>query len=126
VAYQWFAIIGLVVFTTIQAQDIHDQAGDSLRNRQTFSLVFGDLAARWTVAFPLWIWSWLCPLFWKLGIIGFLAPVLLATVINLRYLLKRSISADKVTFRIYNTWIVSLYTLPLVARAGRYQEIGFK
>lgn len=115
-AYRWLLIIGLVILTTVQAQDMHDQAGDSLRKRWTVPLVIGDVPARWSIAVMLGVWSWFCPAFWQLGVEGFVVPGTLATIVVLRYLFLRSVQQDRMTFRIYNMWIVSLYSLPLVAR----------
>lgn len=84
VAYQWLFIIGLVVLTTIQSQDMHDQAGDSLRKRWTVPLVVGDSAARWTIMVPIGIWSWFCPAFWQIGVEGFVTPIILGFIIMWR------------------------------------------
>ena len=119
VAYRWLLIIGLVIFTTIQSQDMYDQAGDSLRKRCTVPLVIGDSAARWTIAISVGIWSWFCPLFWQLGAKGFGASVILGTSVLWRTLTRRTVKADKFTFRIYNIWIISLFSLPLIAFKSR-------
>ena len=118
VAYRWLFIIGLVILTTIQSQDLYDQAGDSLRKRRTVPLVIGDTAARCTVAIPLTMWSLFCPAFWQLGIGGFVPSVILGTIVVWRLFSKRTVKADRITFRIYNMWIVSLYVLPLVKKSG--------
>ena len=114
VAYQWLVTIGLVIFTTIQSQDMYDQAGDSLRKRWTVPLVVGDPAARWTIAISVGIWSWFCPSFWQLGVNGFAASVILGASLIWRILSERTVKGDKFSFRIYNMWIVSLFLLPLM------------
>ena len=58
---KWFLITGLVVFSTVQSQDMYDQAGDSLRGRRTVPLVLGDGPSRWTIAIPMVIWCWFVP-----------------------------------------------------------------
>lgn len=113
VAYQWLLIIGLVIFTTIQSQDMYDQAGDSLRARWTVPLVLGDSAARWSIAVPVAIWSWFCPAFWQLGVRGSAASMVLGLIIISRILSKRTVKDDRISFRIYNMWIISLFMLPL-------------
>lgn len=119
VAYQWLLTIGLVIFTTIQLQDMYDQAGDSLRKRWTVPLVLGDSAARWTIAVPVGIWSWFCPSFWQLGFTGFAIPVLLGALIIWRILAVRTAKDDRLSFRIYNAWVISLYFLPLIGLKTR-------
>lgn len=119
VAYQWLLTIGLVIFTTIHSQDMYDQVGDSLRKRRTVPLVVGDSAARWTIVVPVAIWSSFCPSFWQLGIEGFVVPTIFGASIIWRILWERTAKADKLSFRIYNMWIVSLYLLPLIELKSR-------
>lgn len=119
VAYQWLLTIGLVIFTTIQSQDMYDQAGDSLRKRWTVPLVVGDSAARWSIAISVGIWSWFCPSFWQLGMKGFASSVILGSGVIWRFLSLRTVKADRASFRIYNMWIISLFMLPLIEFRSR-------
>ena len=113
-AYQWLLIVGAIVFSTVQMQDIPDQAGDRLRGRWTVPLVVGDTVSRWTVAVPVAIWSLFAPSFWQLGIRAFVIPVVLAIIIVRRVLSKKEVKDDKRTFRIWNLWIAYMYFLPLI------------
>lgn len=113
-ACQWLTMVGTVVFTTIQSQDMADQAGDALRKRLTAPLVMGDLAARWTIAAFVGVWSLVCPLFWDVLAPYSTASVVLGVVVASRFLLYRDAEADKKSALIYNLWIVSLYFLPLI------------
>ncbi|PQE28240.1 digeranylgeranylglyceryl phosphate synthase protein [Rutstroemia sp. NJR-2017a WRK4] len=56
-----FSLLGVVVLTTVQSQDMHDQEGDQNRGRRTLPLVIGDGPARWTLAIGVIIWSFYCP-----------------------------------------------------------------
>ena len=114
-AHQWLLIIGSVILTTIQSQDMYDQAGDSLRGRWTVPLVMGDSAPRWTIAVPVAFWSWFCPTFWQLGPEGLAVTMIPGTCVIWRILTHRTVKADRISFRIYNLWIVSLYMSPLIA-----------
>ena len=114
VAYEWFLTIGLVIFTTIHCQDLYGQAGDSLRSRSTVPLTMGDSAARWTIASSVGIWSCFCPSFWNLGVKGSAVSIILGASLVWRILSKRTVKADKKSFRIYNMWIISLFLLPLI------------
>lgn len=116
VAWSWFLIIGAVVFTSVQTQDMYDQAGDSLRRRKTVPLVIGDHYARWSIALAMMGWSVVCPTFWQLGPVTYAISIITGAVVTFRTLTKRSVSADKVTFRIWNLWMVMLYLMPLFKR----------
>ncbi|KAI7763844.1 hypothetical protein LZL87_006226 [Fusarium oxysporum] len=53
----WFLMCASLVFTTIQVQDLRDQEGDKLIDRQTFPLILGDAPTRWITAVAVMIWS---------------------------------------------------------------------
>ena len=108
---RWQAILGIVVASTVHTQDMYDQAGDSARGRKTVPLVLSDGSARWTIAVALIFWSWACSIIWRADW-GCVAPVGLGHIIAWRILVKRSVEEDKVTFRLWNLWMVALYALP--------------
>lgn len=56
-------MIGAIIFTTLQTQDMADVHGDAKRGRKTFPLVYGDRAARWSITIPVTVWSLICLLF---------------------------------------------------------------
>ena len=116
VAWPWFLVIGAVVFTTVQTQDMYDQAGDSLRQRKTVPLVIGDYYARWSIAIAMIGWSVVCPTFWQLGPATYAMSTITGAVVISRTLTKKSVPADKLTFRIWNLWMVMLYLMPLFKR----------
>ena len=116
IAWPWFLIIGAVVFTSVQSQDMYDQAGDGLRGRKTVPLVVGDDYARWSIAIAMAIWSIVCPSFWQLGPGTYAVSMITGAIIIFRTLTRRSVSADKTTFRIWNLWMVMLYLMPLFKR----------
>ncbi|KAJ5176183.1 uncharacterized protein N7482_002060 [Penicillium canariense] len=123
----WLAIIGAIVFTTVQTQDLYDQAGDSVRGRKTLPLVIGDAGARWvTAAFMVfwgivspWYWGWLQSgqsgvLFWSGAYMAALACIIAGRILTFR-----TVPADKTSFILWNLWLVSQYGLPLCAGLGR-------
>ena len=116
VAWQWFLIVGAIIFSSVQSQDMYDQAGDSLRKRNTVPLVIGDLFARWTIAIPVALWSYICPAFWQLGIGSRGLVLLVGAVIVLRTLSMKTVAQDKTTFRIWNLWMILCYSLPLIKK----------
>ena len=113
-AYQWLGVIGLVVFSTIQMQDMADQPGDAARGRRTVPLVVGDGNARRMTVLMVLAWSLLAPAFWSLPLWGYIVPFSTALIISKRILRNRSVLEDKVTFKIWNIWITALYFLPLM------------
>lgn len=114
VAYQWLAIVGGIVFSTLQMQDMADQEGDQARGRGTVPLILGDGPARWTIMVPVMTWSIVCPMFWKLHPYAFIIPLLLGTTLSLRLYFLRTVAADKQTWKLWNVWISSIYLLPLI------------
>ncbi len=111
---QWFLIIGAVIFSTVQTQDLYDQAGDKLRGRNTVPLVTGDAPARWMTVIAMGAWCTICPIYWSVHYGIGVAFALLGTLIIFRCLTKRSVSDDKTTFRLWNLWVVFMYSLPLI------------
>lgn len=111
---QWFSVVGAVVFSTVQIQDMYDQAGDALRGRRTMPLVVGDAPCRWMIAVPMVFWTCFCPWFWSLGAGAYGAPAILGGTVVVKTLVQRTVKDDAVTFWIYNCWLVSLYLLPMV------------
>ena len=114
---QWFLVIGGVVFSTVQTQDMYDQAGDLACRRRTLPLVVGDGRSRWITALLMVFWSSFCPWYWDTRL-GMSAVVwVTGLVIAFRMLLKRKVMDDKTTFKIWNAWMVLLYLLPIIEHA---------
>jgi len=113
-ACQWFLLIGLIIFSTVQVQDIPDQEGDGARGRKTLPLVIGDMPARWSIAILLPIWSLLAPAFWQLDAVVYVLPLTLSGLISMRILRKRAVADDKISFRMWNAWILTIYVLPIM------------
>lgn len=112
--YPWLLVIGLIVFFSVHSQDMPDQVGDRLRNRNTVPLAIGDGLSRWTIAASVSVFSLYCPLFWGCSSWAYVGPMLVGGTVCLRTLTRRSVYDDQITFRIWNLWMVILYCLPLV------------
>jgi len=110
----WLLLLGGVISTTIQFQDMYDQKGDAIRGRQTIPLLAGDEVARLTISIPILIWSWVCPAFWGLGFLSFVSPIAMGAIIIFRLYRYRSVDEDRKSFMIWNAWVMSLYVLPLL------------
>lgn len=113
-ANKWFLLVAAVIATTVQVQDMADQEGDRLRQRHTMPLIYGDGPARWSIAVSIAFWSFYCPFFFHLGLVGFTIPVMVGAIVISNTLTVRSIEGDKQTYRLYNLWMVTLFLLPLL------------
>ena len=117
VAHGWFFVLGAIIATSCHLQDIPDVKGDALRGRRTLPLVLGDSFARWSAAVSVAFWSWFGPAFWQLGVITNALSLGVGAVIIFRTLTKRAVRADKVTFYLWNLWMMVFYLMPLMKRA---------
>jgi 4-hydroxybenzoate polyprenyltransferase len=110
----WQLLISAIIFTTVQTQDMYDQLGDGLRGRRTVPLVFGDALGRWSIVVPMAFWCLFCP--WYIGSppAGFAISVGLGGLVAARALVLKSVPADKMTFRLWNLWMATVYALPLL------------
>lgn len=111
----WVGIIGAIIFSTLQTQDLQDMEGDAERGRGTLPLMHGETVGRWSVAIPVTVWSIFGPWFWGLDILGYLPTVLVGGILAFRVLSLRTLEADKGTWRIWCFWIILVYLLPLMS-----------
>ena len=109
----WFLLIGGIIFSTVHIQDIPDLEGDAARGRETLPLVIGEMRARWSIAILVPIWSLLAPVFWQVGSCYYILPFMLSGLIAGRMVCTRGIEADKLSFKIWNVWIVAIYMIPV-------------
>ena len=121
---KWLGWTSAIITCTIHIQDLYDQEGDKLRNRKTIPLVFGHAFARYSIAIPVAVWSFVTPAFWRLSIFGFLPPVTLGIIIPVRLLRneKGNVAYDKVTFVYWNAWLISIHMLPVWAQLFKYDS----
>ena len=110
--YQWLTLKALVICTSLQMQDLRDQEGDQKRGRSTVPLVFGDEVARWSIVFTVTLWSFFCPWFLNTTFFGYILPVLLGGVVNVRVLSWKSVEADKLSWKLWGIWSFAIFCLP--------------
>ena len=94
-------------------QDLADQEGDCARGRMILPLFLSDWIANCTVAIPVAAWWLIYPSFGELAIVGYAAPVAIGGIVVFRILTRRAVTADKLTWKVWCLWAVSLYALPL-------------
>jgi 4-hydroxybenzoate polyprenyltransferase len=112
--YIWIALISGVILTTMQVQDLKDQAGDEGRNRRTIPLVFGDSFSRWSIAGLVLLWSPICVFFWRLNLWAYVLPMAIGTYLAFQVLWKRDPKADAKAWRLWCVWMMVLYVLPVI------------
>ncbi|KAF2450850.1 hypothetical protein P171DRAFT_460350 [Karstenula rhodostoma CBS 690.94] len=111
----WLVVCAGVVLTTIQAQDLYDQEGDSKRGRKTMPLVLGDGAARWLTAGPVLMWSVTIPAYWSAGsLVGWVVSLFPGAVVGARLLIFRDVKSDRKTFKLWALWLIGLYAMPAI------------
>ncbi|KAL2813350.1 UbiA prenyltransferase family [Aspergillus cavernicola] len=106
--YYWLGIIGCVIATTMQVQDLKDQVGDRLRGRKTWPIALGDEFSRKWIATCVPFWSIACVLFWKTPVWVSAVLVFLGLWVCACVLLK---SGDAQAWRWWCLWQVALYGL---------------
>ncbi|KAI8156297.1 Fumagillin beta-trans-bergamotene synthase [Colletotrichum sp. SAR 10_70] len=115
--YLWAGIISAVILTTMQVQDLKDQAGDAGRGRNTIPLFFGDFASRASLAVLVPAWSCVCVYFWGIRSWGVLLPVVSGALVVVGVLRTRTPETDARAWRLWCLWTVCLYSLPLFGGA---------
>ncbi|GKT86226.1 digeranylgeranylglyceryl phosphate synthase protein [Colletotrichum tofieldiae] len=112
--YAWASIISAVILTTMQVQDLKDQAGDRGRGRATVPLFFGDKASRLSLAVLVPFWSCVCVHVWHIRSWAVLLPTLSGAMVAAAVLRRRTPETDSWAWKLWCLWTVCLYSLPLV------------
>lgn len=99
-------ISGLLIFTTIQAQDFADVAGDRAMGRITFPIYAPELSRIATFC-AIFAWSILISRFWNIGPACMWAFSALGAYVAFRYYFLRNTQDDKVSYVLYNVGFVS-------------------
>ena len=124
-AYTWLTLVGAIVFSTLQMQDMADMEGDAARGRRTLPLVHGETVARWSIAVPVAAWSFICPAFWESGVIGYGISIATGTVLLIRVLLLKGQMAYRRTWGVWCLWTMTLYLLPLLKEDTILRGVSF-
>lgn len=111
-AVMWILVTGAIVMTTIHAQDLPDVVGDAARGRRTIPLVYGDAAARWSLAAGVAAWSFAVPAFWGLGWAGYVPTVAVGAAMVAGTLWRRTLEDDEVVWKAWCLWVGIIYLLP--------------
>lgn len=109
--YCWIAMMSGIILTTMQVQDLKDQAGDATRGRQTWPLVLGDSVSRWIITGFVLFWSIACSLFWRLPLWGYAVPMCVGFWVGFHVVNKRN---DSAAWKYWCVWQVVVYSLPFL------------
>lgn len=112
--YTWITTISGAILSTMQVQDLKDQAGDRERGRRTVPLMVGETISRWMIAIFVIVWSCYSAFFWSLPPWLYVIPMTPAGFVAFRALWKRSPHEDNGTWRLWCLWTAVLYALPLL------------
>lgn len=115
--YTWIAITSGVILTTMQVQDLKDQAGDCARGRLTMPLLLGERMSRWSIAIFVLVWSGLCTFFWELQPWAYGLPAVLGGFVAFQAVRGRSPEQDSRTWKLWCLWMMVLYVLPVAYRS---------
>lgn len=94
-------ISGILIFTTIQAQDFPDVEGDKALGRMTFPIYAPEFSRLFTLVATI-VWSMFLSWFWEVGPVSTAFLVCFGTYIGMRYYLWRTLDADKRSYLIFN------------------------
>jgi hypothetical protein len=94
-------ISGILIFTTIQAQDFPDVEGDKALGRMTFPIYAPEFSRAFTL-FATVTWSTFLGWFWGVGPVSAAFLVIFGTYVGLRYYHWRTLEADKKSYLIFN------------------------
>lgn len=114
VLIRWIALTAGVVMTTIQAQDFPDMAGDKARGRKSIPLVFDEGLARGALAVLVLFWSMACLGFWDVkSMVVWVAMLGIAGILSYKTVLDRTLSSDKLVWKLWCYWMTFVYLLPV-------------
>ncbi|KAK1981747.1 UbiA prenyltransferase family [Colletotrichum cereale] len=116
-AYEWLGLLGFVVGTTIQIQDLKDYEGDKMRERHTFPVVLGDFFTRASVCVGILFWSIVCTAYWNSSASACVVVFISGLIVIARVLYVREPKADRLSFILWTWWVMELFVLPLTSVA---------
>lgn len=111
--WRWLGVVAAVIVTTVQMQDSPDRRGDVARGRKTMPLVYGEELTRWISALPVICWSFVCPMLWKVAVVGYIAPVSMGVLLGIRIIRCRPVAADQLSWKLWCWWMATLLVLPI-------------
>ena len=112
--HKWSLLSGLVIFLTVQTQDLEDMLGDAKKGRKSLPLVLGESFARRSIAAMVMGCSFVCPYYWQMDARGYCILVTIGMLLSARVLVFCNVEADKTTWKVWCFWMALLYSLPFL------------
>ncbi|KAI0759410.1 UbiA prenyltransferase family-domain-containing protein [Trametes elegans] len=112
-------VSGLLIFTTIQAQDFADVEGDCAFGRVTFPIYAPEMSRLATLV-SVTGWSAALCWFWDVGPTCTALFTALGTCVAVRFYCLRLACDDKRTYVLYNIWLAVANIIPMHARRGTF------
>ncbi|KAG8217134.1 UbiA prenyltransferase family [Butyriboletus roseoflavus] len=106
---------GLLIFTTIHAQDFPDADGDRRFGRRTLPIVAPE-GSRVYILAALPLWSIALSALWGLGPLSAIVFLCMGAFVGSQYFRFRDVKHDETSFVLYNVWLLAAHTLPVNAR----------
>ncbi|TFK68105.1 hypothetical protein BDN72DRAFT_61470 [Pluteus cervinus] len=107
----------LIIFTTIHAQDFADVEGDKVSGRRTIPIIAPE-GARISMLALLLGWSTILAALWGLGPVSGALFFAMGGFVGARYFSLRDEKDDRISYLLYNMWLVSAHVLPANARVS--------
>ncbi|KAH0830182.1 hypothetical protein J3R83DRAFT_1537 [Lanmaoa asiatica] len=108
-------VSGLLVFTTIHAQDFADADGDRRSGRRTLPIIAPE-GSRVYILAALPLWSIALSTLWGLGPLSAITFLCMGGFVGSQYFRFRDAKHDETSYVLYNVWLLVAHTLPLNAR----------
>ncbi|KIK81858.1 hypothetical protein PAXRUDRAFT_832579 [Paxillus rubicundulus Ve08.2h10] len=107
---------GLLIFTTIHAQDFADADGDRVSGRRTLPIVAPE-GSRIYILTALPVWSIALSALWGLGPFCGMFFLLMGLFVGSQYFRFRDATHDQSSYVLYNVWLLAAHVLPMNARS---------
>ncbi|KAH7904666.1 UbiA prenyltransferase family [Hygrophoropsis aurantiaca] len=92
---------GLIIFTTIHAQDFGDAEGDRISGRRTLPIVAPEGSRTYILA-ALPLWSLILPTIWDLGPLSSVIFIMMGAFVGVQYFRFRDAPHDELSYVLYN------------------------
>ena len=111
------AEVTVAVFSsTLHAQDFKDASGDRLTGRRTFPILF-PVASRVAIGLAIPLWSIFLSFMWKLDWLCATAFIAYGSVVGARFMLYRTVAADKLSCKYYSVSSIGICNLGKLAQS---------
>ena len=119
----WTGLISVIIFTSMQVQDIEDIEGDRAKGRCSLPVVFGEQVARWTVIVPVTCWSLFCPWYLSVPALGWVLTLVVGGMVVSGNLFLQGTANAKKTYKMWALWLIVLFSLPSLSSPVAFTQL---